>query len=277
MKLSLNRRQSLLLLLILLIFGLVFAWTSSNGQSGDRRIKRIEIKNKGNRGFVFFTERDVLQILQKKSGKLTGRSHKSVQLQQLEYELIEQPGIRSADVYVNLNGTLAVKIQEREPLLLVRNQKGEQFYLDSAGILMPTRGKHAEHALPVNGRIKTAFKAGAVTQEQSLKDLVQVALIMAADPFWDAQFEQGYVDNSGRIIMVPRVGTHSIVLGTAENLTQKLENLRLFYEKGLKTMGWNRYRTIDLSYQNQIVGKPLDRESEQFLLRPVQNDTHSTP
>ena len=124
--------------------------------------------------------------------------------------------------------------------------------------------------------IKTQFKAGAVTQESCLKDLIKVAEVMSVDPFWDAQFEQGYVDNYGRIVLIPRLGTHSIVIGTAEQLTQKLENLRLFYEKGLKTVGWSKYRTVDLSYENQIVGKPLDPESEQFLLHPVQNDTHST-
>lgn len=276
MKLSLNRRQSLLLLLILLIFGLVFAWTSSNGQSSNKRIKRIEIKNKGNRGFVFYSQKDINGILEKTAGKLVGRSSKAVQLQKIEYALIEQAAIKSADAYVNLNGVLTVKIQEREPLLLVRNRKGEQFYLDSAGIVMPVRGKHADFALPVNGHIKTGFKAGAITQESCLKDLIKVAQAMSADPFWDAQFEQGYVDNYGRIVLIPRLGTHSIVIGTAEQLTQKLENLRLFYEKGLKTVGWNKYRTVDLSYQNQIVGKPLDPESEQFRLHPVQNDTHST-
>jgi cell division protein FtsQ len=36
-------------------------------------------------------------------------------------------------------------------------------------------------------------------------------------------------------------------------LDVKLENLKLFYQKALPKVGWERYSSINLKYKNQIV------------------------
>jgi cell division protein FtsQ len=42
-------------------------------------------------------------------------------------------------------------------------------------------------------------------------------------------------------------------------MEKKFENLRLFYEKGLPQVGWNTYREIDISYEDQIVGRRTEQ------------------
>ena len=48
-------------------------------------------------------------------------------------------------------------------------------------------------------------------------------------------------------------GRSDIVIGTVDNLAEKFDNLRAFYEQGLSKYGWNKYKTINLKFKNQIV------------------------
>ena len=73
--------------------------------------------------------------------------------------------------------------------------------------------------------------------------------------FWKAQVEQINVTKDRQIELVPRVGDHLLILGTADNVEEKLERLMNFYEKGLDNVGWNKYRSISVAYDGQVVCK----------------------
>ena len=53
--------------------------------------------------------------------------------------------------------------------------------------------------------------------------------------------------------LIPRVGDHTIFLGTLDQLDTKLRRLQIFYQQGLPQVGWNKYSRLDLQYGNQIV------------------------
>lgn len=75
--------------------------------------------------------------------------------------------------------------------------------------------------------------------------------------FWNNQIEQIYVSrgkkNERVIEIVPRVGDHIVYLGTINNFEKKLNNLKIFYDKAIKTVGWNKYAKVNLEYENQII------------------------
>jgi cell division protein FtsQ len=56
-----------------------------------------------------------------------------------------------------------------------------------------------------------------------------------------------------QIELYPRIGKHVIELGSTENFRNKLNRLRIFYQEGLERVGWNKYKTISLAYDDQIV------------------------
>ncbi|MFM2425169.1 MAG: hypothetical protein RL747_713, partial [Bacteroidota bacterium] len=95
------------------------------------------------------------------------------------------------------------------------------------------------------------------------RNLLSVAKFIAADSLWNMQFQQLYVDNYNDVILIPRIGKHSIVVGNGLNLPEKFGNLRLFYDQGLKSTGWDRYKTVDISNLNQVVGTRYDQENIQ--------------
>jgi cell division protein FtsQ len=73
--------------------------------------------------------------------------------------------------------------------------------------------------------------------------------------FWKAQIVQINVNRDRHIELVPRVGNHLLILGSADDLENKLDRLFNFYGKGLDKIGWNKYRSVSVAYANQIVCK----------------------
>jgi len=53
--------------------------------------------------------------------------------------------------------------------------------------------------------------------------------------------------------LVPRVGNHIIFLGKLDDYQRKLHKLETFYQKAVKTVGWEKYARVDLEYDGQII------------------------
>jgi cell division protein FtsQ len=183
----------------------------------------------------------------------------------IEHVLENNPFIKDAEVYENLNGILNVEVNVRQPILRIFNSKGRSVYLDEEGRFMPLSRKYSSRTPIVNGYINSDFSkyigASIFELPDSLNtpdvlvmaDLFKIVQTCRADKFWKAQFNQFYVSEEGEIEMIPRVGDHIILVGNSSSIDQKLNKLQMFYEKGLNKTGWNEYKTINLKYASQVV------------------------
>ena len=77
------------------------------------------------------------------------------------------------------------------------------------------------------------------------------------DDFWSAEVVQIVVrttpSGAMEIDLIPRSGRHVIRFGRLERTKEKLDKLLRFYRKGFSRMGWERYRTIDVRFTDQVV------------------------
>lgn len=75
--------------------------------------------------------------------------------------------------------------------------------------------------------------------------------------FWKAEIVQLMVKGGQtkpmELSFVPRSGNFVVDLGSATDLDTKLSNLYRFYHKGLDRMGWDKYKSISLRYDGQVV------------------------
>ena len=87
--------------------------------------------------------------------------------------------------------------------------------------------------------------------------LINFVKYIEEDSFWSAEIVQIVASSmsSGdiRLELVPRSGRHIVQFGTLENAEAKLDKLLAFYNKGLKNIGWDVYRTISVEYEGQVV------------------------
>ncbi len=78
-----------------------------------------------------------------------------------------------------------------------------------------------------------------------------------ADRFWSAEVVQIVITGGGtkpmQVAMVPRSGRFEVDMGSAANIDGRLRTLRRVYDKVLVNVGWDKYRTISLRYDGQVV------------------------
>ena len=120
---------------------------------------------------------------------------------------------------------------------------GENYYIDSKGKVMP---------IP-NSSAHVAVVTGNVSREFASKELYKFGVFLKDHPLWNAQIVQINVTPTKELELVPRVGDHVIFLGKPENYEEKFERLKMFYEKALNKVGWNKYDRVSLEFNNQII------------------------
>ena len=72
------------------------------------------------------------------------------------------------------------------------------------------------------------------------------------NPDQAALFSQVYVNANQELELVPIIGDQQILIGNTQKLAKKMEYLIAFYKSDVD---WNKYESINLKYQNQIICK----------------------
>jgi len=144
----------------------------------------------------------------------------------------------------------------------VMANNGGDYFVDTEGVVVRRRNLYTPrlHIVGGNINISQAMLEGVSVLDTSirnsiLKDIYYLVNYIKNNRFWSAQIDQIFVDGHDEIDLIPRVGSHTVHLGSAENFEGKLNNLEVFYEKVLPEMGWNKYSIINLAFRDQIVCK----------------------
>ena len=238
------KKVLLFIVLLLIIAYLIIALTAFSGKPADQVCQRVEliIKDSVNAGFI--TRDEVGSLLRKKGLYPIGKKMESIRTDLLEKQLNEHPLIENVECYKTPGGSLCVEVTQRLPILRVMSNKGENYYIDNKGKIMPPEANCVAHLAIVTGNVDKTF---------ATKDLYKFGLFLQNDKFWDAQIEQINVTPEKEVELVPRVGEHIVFLGKIDNFEEKLAKLKLFYEKALNQVGWNKYSRISLEFNNQII------------------------
>ena len=204
----------------------------------------------------FVKESNILQLVNKKPGfKYKGQPYSRVNTLDLE-RYIEQNNrlVRQASCYHTPDSLLRIDIEQRNPVLRVkslvaiRDNGGrvfQDFYVDLDGEMMPAQ---------LGSALSLPLATGYVHYKQ-LPGLRDLALFLRDDAFWSKDITQIYLREDGDVELVPRVGDHTILLGSLDDYQRKLDNVRLFYDKVLPRKGWNAYRVINAKFDGQVVGE----------------------
>lgn len=237
---------------VVCLAGLVVLMSFVDGKKKKLVCSNVKILIPGADNFIEREEIDA--ILKQSQGSLIGQNLASINFQRIEKNIIANPYIAYATVYADMNGIVQIEIKQRQPILRVINTAGQDYYIDRNGLKMPVSPNFTANVLAANGEIMEHFSGKVDTLITKLAvDLYKVALYVKQDTLWDAQIEQLYVNNAKDIELIPRVGNHRIILGTADSLETKMRNLLAFYKKAIPKVGWNTYKTINVKYINQVV------------------------
>jgi cell division protein FtsQ len=205
----------------------------------------------------FLKAEDVTKIL--KSSKLMpiSKTLNEISTRAIEEKLRSMAFVKTAQCYKSQNGDVTINITQRLPLLRIKSETGEDYYIDERGGVMPNSNYVSD----------LIIATGHIDKRYAIDYLMPMAEQMMDNELWSNMFEQINITDKKGIELVPRVGDHVIFIGTLPEvkdalqrkqeinkmLSAKLSRLDKFYRYGLSKAGWNRYDYINLEFDNQII------------------------
>jgi len=256
-------KNILFLVLVMAYLISVMGFISSKERIGHVTSLKIRIVDSSENQFVHSGE--IRKMLESKKFILSGAASKDIDLEGIENSLLSRQIISKAEAYITEPGILHVDIRQKTPFVRIYNKYGQGYYLDQRGNIIPLTLNFSPFVLVVNGNISEPFRAGQTLNifnvkhdtlpgaQKTIYDVFRLVSFIHRDKFLNSQIEQVYVNNHYEFELIPRVGSHVIELGNAENLQEKFENLKLLYLEGFNKIGWNGYDRISLKYKNQVV------------------------
>lgn len=233
--------KSILITLALLAY-IIFTFAFVNKKSDAILVTGIDIDIIDSLNTHFICDSEIKNLILKNHPDIIGKQASKIDKEYLEQVINKIPSVKNTEVFTSLKGCLHLEIEQRKPI--VRLLKGKGFYIDEEGKRMPLSSSYTSRVLVVSGHIKDK------TIESDLMPLVN---FITKDEFWSSQINQIYVDSNSEYILIPRVGGQKIEMGKIDNFERKFSKLYALYKDGFSTVGWNKYKNINLKYENQVV------------------------
>ncbi|WP_317166447.1 cell division protein FtsQ/DivIB [Yeosuana marina] len=223
-------------LLSLVIF--LFAFATVRNES--RKVSEIDISFVGKNN-LFITHETVSKLLIQNQQSVKKLAKETLDLNQLEKSLNSNPMIKSAEVYVSVNGILKADVEQKTPI--ARVSTAESFYIDDDGLYMPLSKNYTARVPIVTGYVK----------KNDLKNVFTVANKVKNDDFLMKNVVEIHQNPNKTICLKLRQCDFLVQLGNLNFLDKKINNLKAFYQKGLKEKTLNSYSKVNLQFDNQVV------------------------
>ncbi|MFN9595412.1 MAG: cell division protein FtsQ/DivIB [Bacteroidota bacterium] len=224
--------------------------------------KGLEVVIVDSTNHYFVSPSDIQVLFESKSASVQGKPLSVIDFRMMEKRTMSNPYLESADVYATIDGRIRIEVAQRNPVVRVINHNNEHYYIDDKGGFMPVGDDYATRVPVVSGYIFDrltqrslvfAVPMADTASKPILHQVYEVAGFIQKDGFWSSQVEQIYVNQDFEIELVPRVGNHTILLGSSEQLEKKMKNLLMFYQEGASKLGWQAYSQLNLKFANQVV------------------------
>lgn len=189
------------------------------------------------------TEREVAALLHGAKLNPDGKRSTTINTEKIEQQIQKSNYIARAECYRTAHGNIQISVHQRQPFFRVFSNDGN-FYVGKDRTIIPISPHYAVHMPLVSGNVGKEFACDR---------LYNFIDYLSNSSFWDAMIDQIHIDGSGDVILIPKVGDQEIILGRLVNYERKMENLMAFYREGIGKVGWGKYATINLKFENQVV------------------------
>jgi len=190
---------------------------------------------------LFVNQETVNKLLIQKKGNLKKVPKEILDLNELEIALNSNPMIKTAEVYLTVNGEIKVDVEQKKPIARVNTNAS--YYIDDEGSFMPLSTNYTARVPLVRGYV----------EKNKLDNVFLIANKIYNDEFLKTHIVEIYQNQDETIILKTRVLDFEIVLGNLEMLDKKINNFKAFYQKAKKDKSLNKYSKVNLQFENQVV------------------------
>ncbi|MDF1548988.1 MAG: FtsQ-type POTRA domain-containing protein [Bacteroidales bacterium] len=243
---------------------MVFALTFVSNKQENVLCTAINVKVSDTLENHIIDRNDVLQQLESDGQKILGQPIQNLNIAKIEKRLNDDPFIKHAEVYKEINGELTIEIEPRVPVIRIINASNQSYYIGQYGVLMPLSRKVQTRLIIANGFINYKPDFDTITNIYSnnfdqddaikvLRDIHTLVSFINQNVFWQSQTQEIYITEKKELEIIPLVGNQIILFGKIENYREKFRNLEAIYKKGFSAEGWNQFTEINLKYINQVI------------------------
>ncbi len=244
----------------LALVALLVIWIVSIQRTSNMTIQGVDIDINSVEGVKdMIVDKEILDVMKTASTMdLSIVPIKKLDIQQIESALKSDSRIYNADVYIDAQQKLRADIVQRRPILRIKSASDQDYYLDQGGVYVNKTQYRAVRVPVVTGYIEPYQPDWNRTKNSRIKKAYDIGMVISQDEFLSSLIEQIHFERTGRIVLIPKVGEHKIVLDYMDDLERKLTyNLKRFYKNMAKENSWDQYDELDISYRKQVVGRNL--------------------
>ena len=254
-----NWKKSLLVTVdIVLAVYLLCAFTVFNKPDETARVctkAKIVVADESSNGFINANE--ITKRLKSACLYPLGKLMRDINAREIEEKLKKSPFVKTAQCYKTEDGEVNVSITQLLPVIRVKADNGDDYYLDDKDCIMPN-SLYTSDLIIATGNIPRWFARRYISP---------LGKAIMGNDMWKNLVVQVNVLPDRSIEIVPRIGDHIVHLGPLPEanskekrqelinqfVDRKLTRLEKFYKYGLAQAGWNKYSYIDIEFDNQII------------------------
>jgi cell division protein FtsQ len=171
----------------------------------------------------------------------------------IERAIETDPWVQNAQVYIDIERVMHIEVTRRVPVARLFRADGVSYYIDSTLHTMPLSDDYTYYTNVVTNVPDLGDDSAGVGLK---KQIVRLAHFINTDSFWSAQVSQIAIDSAGMFELTPVIGEQKILLGDTTRLAGKFANVMVFYKNVLNRIGWDKYQTLDVRFQDQVIASP---------------------
>ena len=233
--------------------GLLISTVAAVNYQDHLPVKKFTIDIDKSNGIFFLNEEDVNQILKDNNfEKLIGQGLQQVDYHRLEQIMLHNPFVNQSQIFVDANGNVSIHLTQRKPILRVINNLGVSFYIDESGVKMPLNNNFTARVVVATGFISDDGQLNNTSDTATINSLYQLATYINTDSILQALIQQIYVNENKEFVLVPVIGNNHILFGKAEDVQNKFDRLKIFYNNGWSKTGFADYSELNLKFKNEL-------------------------
>ena len=160
---------------------------------------------------------------------------------EIEQIISRIPFVKKANVYMTVNSELNIQVQEKKPVLNLYNS---DYLLSENGLLIPKIDSLNIDLLSFFGEIDPTIYT----------NLSNLSKIIKKDDFFKDHIKYIYSDSLSFYLSVNRFN-YNIELGSLENISEKLNNYKVFIASKIDDEILNKYSHLNLKFNKQVIAQ----------------------
>ena len=225
---------------IFLVLSLIFSigvLYASNLKNNSRIINKIHVKITPNSSYFISAD-----SIRNSINKYILTSKDSISLSRIEQEIDKNTYVEKSQVYMKIGQELNVDIKQKEPIARVITSDSI-FYLDKNSNFMSLSKLKSSNVPLIFG----------FSEYSDLKYLTEISLMIKNDDFLNKNISQIFIKDDQKIDLKMRGNNTIIEFGNNNRLKNKIQNLKAFYNRAISKNEIDKYKKINLRFENQVV------------------------